>query len=138
VLLAVTPDTDTDSDVLPFAVYDLKVAEPVAVPVESVSGAFNVVFWLVLFDASVPVSEPTVTTELAPIVVGKFAGSATWVPVGLLDRARDPAPDASVVTVPTTVPSIATLSVLFAVVPLTLTLKFVVAVPVEEVDFVTV
>ena len=59
-------------------------------------------------------------------------------PVGLLERARDPAPVAPVVMVPTTVPSIATLSVLFAVVPLTLTLKFVVAVPVEVDDFVTV
>ena len=58
-------------------------------------------------------------------------------PVGLLDRESDPAPVAFVAIWPTTTPSIATSSVLFAVVPLTLTLKFVVAVPVEEVAFVT-
>jgi len=138
VLLAVAPVTDTDSDVLPLIVFDLKVAVPVAAPEESVSLAVKIAVSLVLLDASVALNVPTVITELALIVVGKFAGSASWVPVGLLDRASEPAPVASVVIVPTTVPSTATLRVLFAVVPLTLTLKFVVAVPVVVDDFVTV
>ena len=76
VLFAVRPDTVRDSDVLPFSVFDLKVAVPVAAPAESVSCAVKVVVCLAFVEARVVLSVPTVTTELALMVVGKFAGSA--------------------------------------------------------------
>lgn len=70
---------------------------------------------------------PTVTTEFSFTVVGN----------GVVDKANVPAPVASVASWPTTTPSIATSNVVLAVVPLTLTLKFVTAVPLEEVALVT-
>jgi len=81
-------------------------------------------------EVKVPVSVvPTVTDVPAVMLVGKPEGSDCWVPVGLLDRAKVPSPELSVVIVPTTVLPIETLSVLLAAAPVTLTENVVTVVP---------
>jgi hypothetical protein len=76
----------------------------------------------------VPLSDPTAIVD-PELTVGKFGGSDCSVPVGLLDKVSVPAPVLSVVRVLTVVPSITTSSGLLAVAPVTLTVSFVVVVP---------
>jgi len=76
--------------------------------------------------ASVPLSVSTVTVVPVVMLVGKFDGKGSWVELGLLDRTRVPAPLASVLIWPTTVPPvppIVTSKALLAAAPVTLTLK---------------
>jgi hypothetical protein len=80
-------------------------------------------------EANAPLNVPTDTVVPGTMHFGKFAGSDSSVPVGLLDKTSVPAPVASVVMVPTTVFPIVTLSVVLAAAPVTLTEKVVVATP---------
>ena len=132
-------------DVVPEYVLALYVTEPVAELLGSVSDAVSTVLaerlpppdQLVepielvpeVAAANVPLSEPTVTAAPAAILVGKFAGNVCCEPVGLLERAKVPAPVLSVVSVPIVTPPMATSSVLPAAAPLTLMVRLVVAVP---------
>jgi len=76
VLFAAPPVTVTDNFVCPECVFDLNIAVPVAVPVESVSCAVSFVSRATLVEAKVPLNVPTVTADVASSVVGKFVGNA--------------------------------------------------------------
>ena len=80
---------------------------------------------VLLLDANVPLSVPTVTVDPAETLVGKSVGSACSVSVGSLDNTNEPAPVSSVVSWPTKVSSIDTSSVVLAAAPVTLTENFV-------------